>query len=134
MDHKSTNSNTRTKLTRTKTHPITFQEKFLNNQNNFPDHYHLYIDGSKQRRKVSCATILQNQQLLKRLLNKPSIYRAKVTAIDLATNILTNHKSSKFIINSDSRSILLVQQNKDTSLTLIIKLLNKMNTLSKKKK
>ena len=46
-------------------------------------------------------------------------------------SITTNYKSSKFIIYSDSRSVLSALQNKDTSTPLISKLLNKINTLSK---
>ena len=55
----------------------------------------------------------------------------ELTAIDLAMNIIADHKSSKFIIYSDSKSDLLALQNKDTSTPLITKLLNKMNTFSK---
>ena len=96
--------------------------------------------------KVGCAAIFENQELL----NESSIYSAEVTATDLATNIIlnhksskfssysdsksvliVNHKSSKFIIYSDSKSVLIVLQNKDTSNPFITKLLNKMNTLSK---
>ena len=79
-----------TKLSKIKTHTITFQEKFLNIQNNFPGHYHIYTDGSKQGMKVSCP-ILQNQELLKNLQNEWSIYSAEITSIDLAMNILANH-------------------------------------------
>ena len=43
-----------TKLSKTKTHPITFQEKFLNIQNNFPDYHHINTEGSKQGMKVGC--------------------------------------------------------------------------------
>ena len=86
-----------TKFSKTKTHPFTFQENFLNIQNNFPDHHHIYTDGSKQGMKVGCAAVFQNQELLKRLPNESSIYSAKVIAIDLAMNIIANHKSSKFI-------------------------------------
>ena len=119
-----------TKQAKTKTHPITFQEKFLNIQNNFPDHHHIYKDGSKQGIKVGCTAIFQNQDLLKHFLNESSIYSAKVTAIDLAMNI-ANPKSSKFIINTDSKSVLQALQNKNTSTPLITRLLDKMNTLSK---
>ena len=56
-----------TKLSKTKTHPITFQEKFLNIQNNFPGYHHIYTDGSRLGMKVGCATIFQNQELLKHL-------------------------------------------------------------------
>ena len=120
------------RFSKTKTHPITFQENFLNIQNNFLDHHHhIYIDGSKQGMKVGCAAVFQNQELLKRLPNESSIYSAKVIAIDLAMNIIANHKSSKFIIYSDSKSVLQALQCKDSSTPLITRLLDKMNTLPK---
>ena len=81
--------------------------------------------------KVGYAAVFQNQELLKRLPNESSIYSAKVIAIDLAMNIITNHKSSKFIIYSDSKSVLQALQSKDSSSPLITRLLDKMNTLSK---
>ena len=80
--------------------------------------------------KVGCAAVFQNQELLKRLPNESSIYSAKVKAIDLAMNIIANHKSSKFI-NSDSKSVLQALQSKNSSTPLITRLLDKMNTLSK---
>ena len=46
-------------------------------------------------------------------------------------NIIANHKSSKFIIYSDSKSVLQALQRKDSSTPLITRLLDKMNTLSK---
>ena len=99
-----------TKLSKTKTHPITFQVKFFNIQKNFPNHHHIYTDGSKQGMKVGCAAIFQNQELLKCLPNESSIYNEEATAIDLAMDIITNHKSSKFIIHSDSKSVLTVKR------------------------
>ena len=120
-----------TKLSKTKTHPITFQENFLNIQNNFPDHHHIYTDGSKQGMEVGCAAVFQNQELLKHLPNESSIYSAEVIAINLAMDIIANHKSSKFIIYSDSKSVLQALQSKNSSTPLITRLLNKMNTLSK---
>ena len=80
--------------------------------------------------KVGCAAVFQNQ-LLKRLPNESSIYSAEVIAIDLAMNIIANHKSSKFIIYSDSKSVLQALQSKNSSTPLITRLLDKMNTLSK---
>ena len=114
-----------TKPSKTKTHPITFPE------NNFPDHHHIYTDGSKQEIKVGCAAVFQNQELLKRLPDESSVYSAEVIAIDLAMNIIANHKSSKFIIYSDSKSVLQTLQSKNSSTPLITRLLDKMNTLSK---
>ena len=74
---------------------------------------------------------LKKKETLKRLPNEASIYSAETTAIDLAMNIVANHKASKFIIYTDSKSVLLALQNRDTSSPLITKLLNKLNTLSK---
>ena len=73
----------------------------------------------------------KKKETLKRLPNEASIYSAETTAIDLAMNIIANHKASKFIIYTDSKSVLLALQNRDTSSPLITKLLNKLNTLSK---
>ena len=129
MDHKSTNSITR--QSKTKTHPITFPEKFLYIQNNIPDYHHFYRDRSKQGMKVGCAAIFQSQELLKLLPNESSMYCAEVTIIDLAMNIIANHKSYKFIIHSVSKSVLYALQNNDKSTLLIPKLLDKMNTFSK---
>ena len=81
--------------------------------------------------KVGCAAVFQNQELLKRLPNESSIYSAEVIAVDLAMNIIANHKSSKFIICSDSKSVFQALQSKDSSTPLIARLLDKMNTLSK---
>ena len=103
-----------TKLPKTKTHPITYQEKLIKIQNKFPDHYHINTDGLKQGKKVVCAAISQKKESLKCLPNEASIYSADTTAIDLAMNTIANHKASKFIIYTDSKSILLALQNRDT--------------------
>ena len=81
--------------------------------------------------KVGCVAVFQNQELLKHVTNDSSIYSAEVIAIDLAMNIIANHKSSKFIIYSDSKSVLQALQSKDSSTPLITRPLDKMNTLSK---
>ena len=62
MDHISPNSKTRTNqiiLNQTPS-PITFQKKFLNIQNNFPGHHHIYTDGSKKGMKIGCASKTKN--------------------------------------------------------------------------
>ena len=81
--------------------------------------------------KVGCATVFQNQELLKHLPNESSIYSAEAIAIDLAMNIIANHKPSKFIIYSDCKSVLQALQSKNSSTSLIMRLLDEMNTLSK---
>ena len=87
----------------TKLPPITFQENFFNIQNDFPDHQHICTDGSKQGMIVGCAAVFQNQELLKCLSNEFSMYSAEAIAIDLAMNIIANHKSSKYIIQTPNQ-------------------------------
>ena len=48
-------------------------------------------------------------------------------------NIIASHKSSKFIIYSDCKSVPEALQSKDSSTALITRLLDKMITLSKNK-
>ena len=81
--------------------------------------------------KIGCPAVFQNQELLKHLPNESLIYSAEDIAIDLAMNIIANHKSSVFIIYSDSKSVLQALQSKDSSTPLITRLQDKMNTLSK---
>ena len=83
------------------------------------------------RMKVGCAAIFQSKELSECLLNESSIYSAEVTTIGLVMNIITNHKSSKFVIYSDSKSILFALQYKNISNSLIKKLINEMNTFQK---
>ena len=96
MDHQSNNNKVRTNQAFQNQNAPISEENFLKIQRNFPDH-HIYTDWSKQEMKVGCAAVFQNQELLKRLPNDCSIYSEEGIAIDLAMNIIANHKSSKFI-------------------------------------
>ena len=79
------------KLPKTKTHPITYQEKLIKIQNKFQITINLYR-RIQTRKKSSCAAISQKKETLKRLPNEASIYSAETTAIDLAMNIIANIK------------------------------------------
>ena len=80
---------------------------------------------------IRLPAIFQNQELLQHLSNESSVYSAEVPAINQAMSIIANHKSSKFIIHPDSKSILQAILNKNTSIPLITRLLDQMNILSK---
>ena len=108
-----------TKLSKTKTRPKAFPEKILDIQSNFSDHHHIYTNESKQGMEVGSAAILQNQKLLKHFPNESSVYSADITAINLAMNIIANHKFFKSIVYAHTKSFLLVLQNKYTSTPLI---------------
>ena len=64
---------------------------------------------------------------------KSSIFTAEVCAIDLALNIISRNKHNKFIIFSDSLSVLTSLKNKLEN-PLIVKLLSRLDSMSSHKK
>ena len=98
---------------KTRTHPSTYQEKFNNILQHHPNHLYVFMDGSKYNNKAACAAVLNKTILRKALPMESSIFTAEARAIDLALNIILNIKHKKFIIFSDSFSILLSLRNKN---------------------
>ena len=84
---------------------------------------------SKQRNPKYSKSLKIRLENLKTIENESSIYSKEAIAIDLA--IIANHKSSKFIIDSDSKSVLQALLSKTSSTSLMTRLVDKMNTLSK---
>ena len=65
------------------------------------------MDGSKDNNKIACAAVLHKTIHKKALPMKSSIFTAEVCAIDLTLNIISKDKHNKFIIFSDSFSVLI---------------------------
>ena len=65
---------------------------------------------------------------------KSSIFTAEVCAIDLALNIISRDNHNKFIIFSDSLSVLTSLKNIKLENPLIVKLLNRLDLMSSHKK
>ena len=63
-----------------------------------------------------------------------SFFTAEVSAIDLALNIISRDKHNKFIIFSDSLSVLTSPENKKLENPLIVKLLSRLDSMSSHKK
>ena len=114
------------------THPTIFHEEFLHLKNNHPNHIHIYTDGSKNGNKVSCAAIQHHTKITKQLPNRTSIYSAKVKAIDLAFNFITQTESTKFIIFFNSLWVLTSLNNQNLD-NLTMQILNRLEFLSKTK-
>ena len=114
---------------KTKIHPSTYQEKFHNILLHHPDHLYVFTDGSKDNNKTACAAVLNKTVLKKALPMESSIFTAEACAIDLALNIISKSKHKKFIIFSDSLSVLLSLRNKKFQNPLIIKLLSRLNSV-----
>ena len=96
---------------KTKTHPNTYQEKFYNILQHHPDHLYVFTDGSKDNDRAACAAVLNKTVLKKALPRESSIFTAEAHAIDQAINIISKSKHKKFIIFSDSLSVLLSLRN-----------------------
>ena len=114
------------------TYPSTYLEKFYNILQHHPDHLYVLTDGSKDNGKAACAAVLNKTVLKKALPRESSIFTAEAHAIDLALNIISMSKHKKFIIFSDSLSVLLSLRNKKFQNPLI-KLLSRLDSMSNRK-
>ena len=85
-----------------------------------------FTDGSTDDDKMTCVAVLNKIIIKKALPTKSSIFTAEARAIDLALVIVSKSKHKKFIIFSDSFSVLLSLRNKKFENPLIIKLLSRI--------
>ena len=115
-------------LHKTKTHPFTYQEKHQNILQQHPNYLCIYTDGSKDYHKTACAAVLNKIIKTKALPMESSIFTAEACALD----IILKEKHKKFIIFSDSLSVLLSLNNKKLVHPLIIKLLCRLHSTSNK--
>ena len=120
-------------LPKTKTHPITYQKKFHNILQHHPNHLYVFTDGSKNHDKTACTAVLNKTIVKKALPKKSSIFTVEAHAIDLALDIISKSKHKKFIIFSDSFSVLLSLRNKKFENPLIIKLLCRLDSMPNSK-
>ena len=108
------------------------REKFYNILQHHPDHLYVFTDGSKDNGRAVYAAVLNKTVLKKALPRESSIFTAEARAIDLALNIISKNKHKKFIIFSDSLSVLLSLGNKKFQNPLI-KLLSRLDSMSNRK-
>ena len=113
-------------LPKTKTHPCTYIEKFHHIVSHYPEHLHVFTDGSKDHSRTACAAVLKIIHK-KALPMESSIFTAEVCTIDLDPNIISWDKHNKFIIFSDSLSVLTSLGNKKLENPLIVKLLSRLD-------
>ena len=118
---------------KTKTNPSTYQEKFYNIFQHHTDHLYVFTDGSKDNGRAAWAAVLNKTVLKKALPRESFIFTAEAHAIDQDPNIISKGKHKKFIIFSDSLSVLLSLRNKKIQNPLIIKLLNRLDSMSNRK-
>ena len=94
-------------------------------------HKHIYTDGSKDDMKVGCAEVSDDFSETMRIPDGSSIFTAEAKAIDLALDHIADcETSNKFIIFSDSLSVLKSLDHTSSKKTQIQKLLEKHHDLS----
>ena len=118
------------KLQKQKTHPLIFQEEFEKIKEKYNQHKYIYTDGSKQKEATSCAAVYKKKIKNKRLPEAASIFNAELCAISLALELISEEKSKKFVIFSDSLSVLTAVKNRKMDNPLLAKFLIRSHSLS----
>ena len=115
------------------TNSISFKSHFNELKSKYADHFAIYTDGSKDGQKVGCASISKLHRSKLRLPDGASIFSAEIKAIQLALNFITTRTENKFIIFTDSLSVLQALTNRKWDHPLIQEVLLKHHTLCKEK-
>ena len=119
---------------KSESNPHLLKESFHQLQSQFIDYQCIYTDGSKEENKVGCATFTNGNCKTLRLPDGSSIFTAEAKAIDLALDFINESNSKdKFIIFSDSMSVLQALNHTSSKNPQIQKLLIKHHTISELK-
>ena len=95
-------------------------------QNRYKNYQQIYTDGSKEDSKVGCTVISDNHSNMQRIPDYSSIFTAEAKAVDLALDIIsTCEANNKFMIFSDSLSVLKAMNHNSSKNPQIQKLLEK---------
>ena len=92
---------------KSETNPDLLKQDFHELQLHYVDCQHIFTDGSKNKERVGCAVLRENDHQTMRIPDGSSVFMAEAKAIDLALDLVDNCNShDKFIIFSDSFSVL----------------------------
>ena len=120
------------KLKKSETNPLEFNQKFAELKCAFNSFEETYTDGSKDNNKVASAAVHQNNIFSSRLPNNSSIFTAEAKALQLAMNFVNCSKNKKHIIFSDSLSCLQAIKNKKVDHPYIYHILKEYTILKQK--
>ena len=110
------------------------KQNFQELQSRLSDYQHIYTDGSKVDDKVGCAYISGSHHEKIRLPDGSSIFTAESKAIDMALDyIMNNSLENKFVIFSDSLSVLKSLNHTSSRKPKIQNVIEKHHELSKTK-
>ena len=118
---------------KSESNPHILKNDFRKMQSRYKNYHQIYTDGSKEDSKVGCAVISDNHSNMQRIPDDSSIFTAEAKAIDLALLALdfisTCDANNKFIIFSDSLSVLKAMNHTSSKNPQIQKLLEKWHEL-----
>ena len=104
-------------------------------QSRYTEYQHIYTDGSKDGEKVGCAVLSGNHCNSLRIPDGSSVFTAEAKAIDLALDFINScFLFDKFLIFSDSLSVLKALNHTFSRNSQIQKLLENITKLLKEKK
>ena len=139
MDHQTSRSDPKTEQPIQEKYPsIYLPRRTSSDPEKYPELKYIYSDGSKDgdrigyADRVGCVAILDKTKMLCRLSEKMSFSSAEATAIYLALKLIESSRTDKFIIFSDSLSVLTGLKNKKMDSPLITKFINKITRSSVK--
>ena len=116
---------------KSETSPIIMKSNFQELKSHYMDYKHIYTDGSKDDMKVGCAVVSDDFTETMRIPDGSSIFTAEAKAIDLALDLIADcETSNKFVIFSDSLSVLKSLDHTSSKNPQIQKLLEKHHDLS----
>ena len=102
-------------------------------QSRYKNYQQIYTDGSKEGSKVCCAVISDNHCNMQHIPDNSSICTAEAKAVDLDLDLIsTSDANNKFIIFSDSLSVLKAMTHTSSKNLQIQKLLEKRHELLSK--
>ena len=103
-------------------------------QSRYTEYQHIYTDGSKDGEKVGCAVLSGNHCNSLRIPDGSSVFTAEAKAIDLALDFINScFLFDKFLIFSDSLSVLKALNHTSSRNSQIQKLLEKHHEITKTK-
>ena len=112
------------------TDPQIFQIGFNEILSKYDSHARIFTDGSKENEKVAAAFVTAGCTSKCRLPDNASIFSAEIKAIDLALDFIDSSSLNKFIIFSDSLSVLQSIHNLKLENSLCQNLIIKLHKLS----
>ena len=115
---------------KSESNPHILKDDFRKMPSRYKNYQHIYTDGSKEDAKVGCAVISDNHCNMQRISDDSSIFTAESKAIDLAFDFIsTCDANNKFIIFSDSLSVLKTMNHTSSKNPQIQKFLEKCHEL-----